>query len=96
MSKYSGTDYRKYALVLELLGLAKRITKAGYHIRFVPGLDTYWRKDDKPQLCTDTRPCYARQGGKCRILNKTYDVDGQCPFCKRRIDDKTQSTIKEK
>ena len=45
MSKYSGTDYRKYALVLELLGLAKRITKAGYHIRFVPGIETYWRRD---------------------------------------------------
>ena len=42
MSKYSGTDYRKYALVLELLGLAKRITKAGYHIRFVKGTETYW------------------------------------------------------
>ena len=43
---------------------------------------------DKPQICTDTRPCFARQGGKCRILNKTYDVDGQCPFCKRQRDDK--------
>lgn len=40
-----GTNYVKLKLILELLGLAKRITDAGYHIRFVPGLDTYWRKD---------------------------------------------------
>lgn len=40
-----GTNYVKLKLILELLGLAKRITKAGYHIRFVPGLETYWRRD---------------------------------------------------
>lgn len=43
---------------------------------------------DKPQVCNDHRLCYARQGGKCRILNKTYDVDGQCPFCKVNRNDK--------
>ena len=45
MNRNGGTDYRKYALVLELLGLAKRITKAGYHIRFVPGTYQYWDGD---------------------------------------------------
>lgn len=43
---------------------------------------------DKPQECIDTRPCFAHHGKVCRILNKTYDVDGQCPFCKRQRDDK--------
>lgn len=42
MNRNGGTDYRKYALVLELLGLAKRITKAGYRIKFVKGTETYW------------------------------------------------------
>ena len=45
MNRNGGTDYRKYALALELLGLAKRITKAGYHIRFVPGTYQYWDGD---------------------------------------------------
>ena len=43
---------------------------------------------DKPQECIDTRPCFAHHGKVCRILNKTYSVDGQCPFCKRHRDDK--------
>lgn len=46
MSKYNGgTDYRKYALVLELLGLAHRITKSGYNIRFVKVADEEYSKD---------------------------------------------------
>lgn len=45
MSKYNGgTDYRKYALVLELLGLAHRINKSGYKIRFVKVADEEYSK----------------------------------------------------
>lgn len=38
-----------------------------------------------PQCC-DTRKCFGANniGGwrYCRILETTYEVDGQCPFCK--------------
>ena len=34
--------------------------------------------------CIDSRPCYARNGGECIILNETYKKDGACPFCKER------------
>lgn len=43
---------------------------------------------DKPRACNDHRPCFARNGGKCRILSSTYDIDGRCPFCKVHINDK--------
>ena len=39
--------------------------------------------------CNDSRPCFAKSGrGTCGILSETYEDDGQCPFCKEKIEDK--------
>ena len=32
-------------------------------------------------LCRDERPCFARFGERCGILQSTY-APGACPFCK--------------
>lgn len=32
--------------------------------------------------CRDKRPCFGRRGEYCQCLIKTYDRDGDCPFCK--------------
>ena len=32
--------------------------------------------------CCDSRSCFAKNCGFCRILRKTYRHDGDCPFCK--------------
>lgn len=42
----------------------------------------------KCSICHDSRKCFARNGIACNILYHTYDEDGECPFCKRRIEDK--------
>ena len=38
--------------------------------------------------CNDTRKCFAANniGGwrYCRVLETTYEVDGDCPFCKEK------------
>ena len=44
MSEY-GYNYYKLLLIRELLVTARRITRAGYHIRFVPGTYQYWDGD---------------------------------------------------
>ena len=40
--------------------------------------------------CIDERPCFAAKwfGGekRCRILNETYELDRECPFCKRKAE----------
>ena len=55
MSKYNGgTDYRKYALVLELLGLAHRITKSGYKIRFVKVADEEYSRYKEERRLNET------------------------------------------
>ena len=41
----------------------------------------------KCAICHDSRKCFARNGITCNILYVTYDEDGDCPFCKRRIED---------
>lgn len=33
--------------------------------------------------CFDERPCFARNGKSCNILNRSYRKD-DCPFCKPR------------
>ena len=39
-------------------------------------------KED-PKKCNDKRPCFARDGGRCTILRKTYTGKPKlCPFCK--------------
>ena len=42
----------------------------------------------RSQQCYDTRKCFAANniGGwrYCRILETTYETDGQCPFCKEQ------------
>ena len=43
--------------------------------------------------CNDTRQCFASgiiHGGfrVCKILTQTYTQDGQCPFCKKRREDR--------
>ncbi len=46
-------------------------------------------KKGKPcTVCRDSRKCFARNGITCNILYTTYDEDGECPFCKRRREDK--------
>lgn len=32
--------------------------------------------------CYDTRPCCFRDNGRCRVLNETYENDGECRFAK--------------
>lgn len=43
--------------------------------------------------CPDNRPCFAVmvRGTErfCKALRETYEKDGQCPFCKKRITDRT-------
>ena len=41
------------------------------------------------ERCNDTRPCCLRDSltGKCKGLQKTYEKDGECPFCKKNIND---------
>ena len=38
--------------------------------------------------CNDTRECFAKVDDKgercCSILSRTYDLDGQCRFCKAK------------
>ena len=33
--------------------------------------------------CADKRKCFAREDGKCNILNSGYEA-GYCPFCKAK------------
>lgn len=33
------------------------------------------------ETCKDSRNCFAKQCGKCKLLKKVYP-DGECPFCK--------------
>ena len=40
-----------------------------------------WKQNRYPK-CRDSRECFARQCGKCSILNETYKEDGDCKFCK--------------
>lgn len=41
-------------------------------------------------VCVDTRECFAkRRTGdhyRCDALTRTYDVDGDCPFCKPEME----------
>ena len=42
----------------------------------------------KCAICRDSRKCFARNGITCNILYTTYDEDGECPFCKKHIEDR--------
>ena len=52
--------------------------------------------------CKDTRICFAKVRSKsktdpdvrvnrCKILTETYRKDGECPFCKGKIDERVSS-----
>lgn len=41
----------------------------------------------KNAICEDSRKCFAKRGGHCRLLvprndTRSHYPDGECPFCK--------------
>lgn len=42
------------------------------------------REPTPPPLCTDTRPCFARDDGLCMVLNSSDFKGKPCPFCKSK------------
>lgn len=50
------------------------------------------RQFETNPICNDNRECFGkmyRRGGfvECRILRETYEKSGQCPFCKKEVND---------